>query len=400
VRIARSTADVLSSSSCWESAIVVCAGNEYDGIKLADQHLAEHLSMQAPVLYVDPPVSPLTGLRSPEAARLPEFQSLQFLSPRLARLSPVVQPCPSRRGMTTITAALLRRSLKKVISRLGCKVQAVVSAWPQYPIFGVCSEQVSIYWAQDDFVGGAALLGFNAGHLEARELQVAASADVIVAANPLIAEGWRRRGRESVLIPFGVDAEAYAGVDQAAAPPDVNLPGPIVGFIGQINDRIELRLLEAVADRGRSLLLVGPKDRAFAPQRFEALQRRPNVCWVGPKPFSSLPSYLRCIDVGIVPYRDTAFNRGSFPLKTLEYLAAGRPVVATDLPAIRWLATDQIAIASEAELFANLIERLLDEPRSQAAIEQRRSFATKHSWTRRARDLNDLILGRCEAGAE
>jgi len=56
------------------------------------------------------------------------------------------------------------------------------------------------------------------------------------------------------------------------------------------------------------------------------------VRWVGPQPYGALPGYLRLMDVGVVPYRDSAFNRGSFPLKTLEYLAAGRGVVATD----RW----------------------------------------------------------------
>lgn len=54
--------------------------------------------------------------------------------------------------------------------------------------------------------------------------------------------------------------ETYAGVDEAALPPDVELRGPIVGFAGQINDRTDLRLLEAIADRGVSLLLAGPKN--------------------------------------------------------------------------------------------------------------------------------------------
>ena len=67
-----------------------------------------------------------------------------------------------------------------------------------------------------------------------------------------------------------------------------------------------------------------------------------------PRQFQELPSYLRVIDVGLTPYSQSDFNRASFPLKTLEYLAAGRPVVASDLPANRWLDTSHVSIAADA----------------------------------------------------
>ena len=64
------------------------------------------------------------------------------------------------------------------------------------PVFGSCSEQVRIYWAKDDFVGGSALLGLNATVLDRRERRVAASADLLVASNPVVADTWRSRGLE------------------------------------------------------------------------------------------------------------------------------------------------------------------------------------------------------------
>ena len=198
-----------------------------------------------------------------------------------------------------------------------------------------------------------------------------------------------------LLIPYGVDIEAYANVDQAPRALDVDLRNPIVGFIGHINSRIDMRLLEAIAERGRSLLLVGPRDLAFEPKRFAALLCKPNVRWVGFKPFDALPGYLRAIDVGVVPYEDSAFNRGSFPLKTLEYLAAGRSVVSTDLPATRWLDTDLIATASEPETFADQVDRLLAEGREIGSlIASRRGFAMEHSWPARASQFYDAILSR------
>ena len=160
------------------------------------------------------------------------------------------------------------------IARLGGRVRAVISGWPQYQVFGSCAEQVRVYWAQDDFVGGADLLGLNARLLDRRERRVAASADLVVAANPVVADIWRSRGLDPVLVPYGTDVDAYREIEQAPVPADAILPAPVAGLVGRINDRIDLSLLEAIADRGRSLLLVGPKDPAFEPERFEALRQR------------------------------------------------------------------------------------------------------------------------------
>jgi teichuronic acid biosynthesis glycosyltransferase TuaH len=384
-----------SEVGAWDGLVVFCAANNYDGIKLADQHFAEQLSKLVPVLYVDPPVSSLAPLKKPRMARRMLGSRIRILAPGLARLTPVVEPFPSKHLLTGITARLVRAYLRGVVARLGVgQVEAVISAWPLFPVFGTCQERVQVYWAQDDFVGGAALLGFNAQHLDSCERRVAASADFIVAANPVVADNWRARGADVRLIPYGADVNAYTNVDQAPLAVDVGLDDPVVGFVGHINSRIDMRILEAIAGRGRSLLLVGPKDSAFEPQRFDALANRANVHWVGSKPFHVLPSYFRAIDVGVVPYGDSPFNRGSFPLKTLEYLAAGRGVVSTDLPATRWLNTDLVAVASEPETFADQVDRLLAEGRASAPAASRREFAAKHSWSARASEFYDAILNR------
>ncbi|MGI8447649.1 MAG: glycosyltransferase [Streptosporangiaceae bacterium] len=378
----------------WEGVIVLCAATSFTGIKAADHHMAEHLSRLAPVLYVDPPLSPLTPFRNRSAAESLRVPRLRLQSPGLAQLTPVVQPYPSRPALTSLTSVLARQYLRRAAARFRGRVHAVISVWPQYPVFGSCGEDVRVYWSQDDFVGGARLMGLNAKHLEARERDVVAGADFVAAVSPVLAQTWRDRGSEALLIPNGADLSSFTDVDRAPCPADVRLPGQIVGLIGHLNARIDLHLLEAIADRGRSLLLVGPKDPAFEPERFAALIGRPNVCWVGPKPFELLPGYLRLLDVGIVPYRDTAFNRGSFPIKTLEYLAAGRGVVATDLPSIRWLVTDLVAVASGPRAFADAVDRSLEEARSPAIIARRRDFASRHGWAERAAGLHAAIMER------
>jgi teichuronic acid biosynthesis glycosyltransferase TuaH len=377
----------------WDGLVVFHAANSWDSVKFADQHLAEALSRLVPVLYVDPPISFLTPLKRPEARAALRQPRLRLLAPGLARLTPVSLPGMERPGMAAITTVLVRRAMaraaRSLVGRDG--VRAVIAASVLVPTLGACGERLGVYWAQDDFVGGAELFGSSAERISSGELRLAAAADLIVASNPVVADAWRGRGRaDTLLIPFGADAERFAATDQAPPAGDVELPAPVVGFVGHLGDRIDLRLLEAVADSGRSLLLVGPRHPRFELERMEQLLARANVQWVGPKQFEVLPSYLRAIDVGLVPYADSAFNRGSFPLKTLEYLAAGRGVVATDLPAIRWLVEQAagrdglIEVASQPADYAAAVERALSTGREAEAVARRRAFAAEHSWARRA----------------
>lgn len=379
----------ITDAGGWKNLVVLCAANRYDGVKLADQHMAEHLAKWMPVLYVDPPLS-LLKIFSKSKLSFAE-PGLQVLGPQLARLTTVVQPFHTRPRMASLTSMLARRSLRRAVRRLGGDVQAVLSAWPQFPVFGVCDERLQIYWAQDDFVGGAALLRLDANMLCAREQQTAAQANIIVAANPGVAETWRTRGYTPRLIPFGADISLYEGVDGLTPASDVELPSPIAGLIGHINDRIDISLLEAIANRGRSLLLIGPRRPDYELIRWAALIKRSNVRWVGPRQYEQLPAYMKAIDVGLVPYNNSAFNRGSFPLKTLEYLAAGRPVVSTGLPASRWLATDLISIADEPTAFADAVDHWLDAPRTKELGEARRGFAKRHSWAQRAKEMAEMI---------
>jgi teichuronic acid biosynthesis glycosyltransferase TuaH len=88
--------------------------------------------------------------------------------------------------------------------------------------------------------------------------------------------------------------------------------------------------------------------------------------------------------VGVVPYQPTAFNRASFPLKLLEYLGAGLPVVATDLPSVRWLDTDLVHVADDPVSFADEVERAIAASDDGHERERRLHLAAEHSWSSRA----------------
>ena len=375
-----------------DDLVVICGGNHFRGEKkMHDVHLAEHLASHARVLYVDPPVSHLTPRRRPELAAMLEHPRLRLIGDSLAQLTPVVAPKPLSAPVVRSTEVLVRRAIVHAVRRLGATPAAIISAWPFLDVFDACPDARKVYWWTDDPASAADLWRMNCARLVAGDRRIAARSDLVIAVSERAVERFRAEGLDARFFPNGCDAETMALTDVVPVAPDVRLPAPVAGFVGHLNARTDLSLLEGVAASGMSLLMVGPCVPGFEPERMAALCACPHVAWVGSRPFDQIPAYLGHVDVGLVPYADTEFNRSSFPLKALEYLAAGRPVVSTGLPGIRWLATDQIVVADTPSAFAEAVARSVAGARDPIAMERRRAFAGGHSWTERAWALASLL---------
>lgn len=378
--------------------VVYFATTQYDGPAGTDRHMADQLCRYAPVLFVDPPVSVLTLRNHPDLRRLADEPPLRLHHPRLARLIPWVVPGITRPGLHRLVAPMMRRATRAAVDRLApvagraasAHIAAIISARID-DLWSAAPARRTLFYATDDVTAGAGLLGMPRDRLLRQEARTLRTAGAVAAVSPPLVQRYVAAGHPAQLVPNGCDPAAYADVDSVAPADEVWLPRPVVGFVGHINERIDLALLEAVADAGHSLLLVGPVAPGYQPERFAALTARRNVQWVGGKPFAALPGYLRVIDIGVTPYAQTAFNRGSFPLKTLEYLAAGRPVVATPLPATDWLNTHLIRVASTPADFAAQVAEALAEPRTERLVAERREFAGRHSWAARARQIAGLV---------
>ena len=366
----------------WDEFAVLVGSTVWESTHLADQEIALALSHHLPVLYVDPPVSRLTARRVAAVAETLEGPRLRFETPTLARSTPVVLPGKSRPLMHQVTGALLRRHVRETVAALGGHVRVVITLGPMHRVLGVCREPLSVHWVKDDYRSGAGLLGQPERRVGRREAAALDAADLVVASSADIADRLRARGLDPLLIPNGVNPGHYAAVPNTPPAEDVRLEGPVAGFIGTLSARIDLGLLEAVAERGTALLLVGARQHTFRSERFDRLVARENVQWVGPRTYAELPAYLAAMDVGLLPYAETDFNRASFPLKILEYLAAGLAVVAVDLPAVRWLGTDLVRIVASSDDFAAAAVEGARE-KGPEVVDRRQAFARGHSWRER-----------------
>lgn len=375
--------------------VVVASGVNWDGVKGSERQLTEALARYVDILWVDPPVSPVTPRRYTGGRRGGRWSArIHRLDAGIVRFTPLALPGLARPGIRETTWPLVRAQLRRAVGQAGRRPAAVLTCHP-YPVLGRWARDITVaLYGTDDWVAGATLMGLDADRLARVERTALDRADLVLAVSPELAQRWRALGADPVTFPNGCDAAAYADVpalDPAEVP--AGFPTPVAGVVGQLSDRIDVGLLEAVADTGMGLLLVGPRDSTWQPRRVATLLARPNVHHCGPVPFAELPAWFARIDVGLTPYADTPFNRASFPLKTLEYLAAGRPAVSTDLPATRRLAqeTTEIVAAGDIDSFVAAVLRAAAQPRSAQLVATRQELAARHSWARRAQELVELL---------
>ena len=366
----------------------------WDGHRLGAQFLAEALAEHTPVLFVDPPKSLTALTRTGPSGLRATFSAprVSLIGPRLARLSPIGPPAKTRPGVRSMTDLWLARTVRRAVDALGGSVRAVISGYLYCNPFGHCDERSRLFRASDDFSTGAEL-GIPVRFMTRSQARLAASSDLVVCVSPLLAERWRASGHRTALVPNGCDSGRLREAADLERPADVRLADPIVGYVGQLASRVDIALLRAVAERGRSLMLVGGIRSDLDRESVRDLLERPNVQFVGARPYDDVPSYLGAMAVGLVPYTNSAFNQASFPLKLLEYLAAGLPVVSTDLPSVRWLDSDLVRVATEPRAFADAVESAIAASDDVGERGRRLDLAARHSWASRAADYLSVLDG-------
>jgi teichuronic acid biosynthesis glycosyltransferase TuaH len=360
--------------------IIMCAAVAWDGLAHADRMLALALLEHARILWVDPANWNRAPL-SDQQASAPQFDRP---IDGVIRLRPWAFPLSNRTGLRWLRRALLRLHIRRTLRHLGETPYAVVDLCLAGVLGGWGSAVCNVLYGTDDYVAGAYLMGLREANIRSAERFCLARADVVIAVSTALADRWNAMGATVEVIPNGVNIAGCTETDPAYPLLGIDLPRPVVGVVGYLSSRIDIELLEALASSGLSLLLVGARDPRWEPKRFGRLIGNSNVAWAGLQPAAAVPTYLRVFDVGITPYLDTEFNRASFPLKTLEYLAAGLPVVSTDLPATRWLETELVRVATGPADFVAAVKAAASDPHDGDLRAARREFAARHAWSERA----------------
>ncbi len=173
------------------------------------------------------------------------------------------------------------------------------------------------------------------------------------------------------------------------APDLATIPAPRLGVVGLHDSRLDVDALEALAqaEEGWQVVLIGPVKAGQVDE--PRLRRYPNVHFLGEKPRSELPGYLKGMAVALVPYRANELTRNIFPLKLFEYLAAGLPVVVGGLPELRRF-DGIIGVAEGPQDYPGLVRRAIagDSPDGRA---ERVGLAAENTWDHRVEKISLLV---------
>jgi teichuronic acid biosynthesis glycosyltransferase TuaH len=232
-----------------------------------------------------------------------------------------------------------------------------------------------IYYLRDFMISVPYFRRYGA-QVEALLLQ---RADVVAANSAYLTDYARPHNPQSYDIGQGCGLALYQADTRHEVPTDLAaVPQPRIGYTGFLTSvRLDLDLLLALARKRPDyhLVLVGPEDESFKQSALHAL---PNVHFLGNKTPDQLPAYVQHFDVCINPQVVNAVTQGNYPLKIDEYLAMGRPVVATRTRTMELFADYTCLAANPSEWLAQLAQALAFPDAARAA--RGVAFAQSHTW--------------------
>jgi glycosyltransferase involved in cell wall biosynthesis len=299
-----------------------------------------------------------------------------------------------------LNAMLMSASLRRLKAQL--RLQAPV-LWLSSPydasLLGVLGEKLSVYFNFDEFsemINNRRIKDF----LWREEEKLCRRVDAIFATSRA---QWTKRkalNQNCHFVPNGVNFELFSRAleFEDRPPPDMStLSADAIGFVGWLSYHIDIELLDKVAAAfpGNAIVLVGPNELPNGPDR-RRLERRENVHFLGLKSKSELPRYLGNIRCALMPWALKGHIPFAYPLKLHEYLAAGRAVVATDLPELAPY-DDVISIARDHNEFIDLVKAALRDD-DRAAVARRQAIALENTWEKRVESIYDALdpmLAKC-----
>lgn len=251
-----------------------------------------------------------------------------------------------------------------------------------WPLANMLPNSLRVYDCMDHHEG----FGNVPSGLLTLEDEVVREADVVITTSAWLAERLRGKRAQVALVRNACDPVHFG------APPPALHADPqgrrTIGYFGAIAEWFDVALLRSVAlaHPGARVLLVGNDTVGAA----AALAHCSNVEFTGEVPYAELPRYVHAFDVCLLPFKVLPLTLATNPVKVYEYLAAGKPVVAVDLPEVRQFGALVRAAGTPGD-FVAAVTAALDEPQSGARIEERQHFALGQTWANRAAAVTAAI---------
>jgi glycosyltransferase involved in cell wall biosynthesis len=366
----------------------------WESLRQRHQKLMWQLSQEHRVLYVEPPalLEQMAFRAWHRRALLRALHGTRRVHGRLHLFTPWAPSLSSGPTLKDFSRASVRRHIERASEQIGLARPVIwtyfwaglyLETIPDGPLVYDCVDEISLHLR---FAGRRTRVG-----AEQREIALAKKADWVFATSRALLERMRRLNPNSYLLPNAVDADQFlpAFEGKLPCPRDLQgLPPPIVGFVGSLGPFPDYQLL---ADTAKllphfSFAIVGPGAEGTD---ISPLMSVPNIRILGEKPHSEIPAYMQQFSVCLIPYLVNDMTRGVMSLKLFEYLAAGKPVVATPLPENEPFSY-AIALAEGPRDFADAIVKAISEDSAQKRL-ARLQIARENTWEQRCPSIIEIL---------
>jgi glycosyltransferase involved in cell wall biosynthesis len=321
--------------------IIVFCHLRWEFVKQRPQHLISRLAQKANILFVEEPI---------------EFDRTNHGTANIIKVGPtltVVQPRIEPNNFDDLSKIIKLNYLSNGTSPI---------IWfysPAFlPILKFLDYSVLIYDCMDEL---SAFKGASK-EISKYEKELLSKADIVFTGGRSLFESKRKLTKNIFCFPSSVDKRHF----QKAISPKTKIPSdikqvkrPIVGYYGVIDERIDLGLLKKVSKKnpGINFVMIGP----IAKIDEKDLPKDKNIHYLGMKPYDLLPNYLKGFDVAMMPFSINKSTRFISPTKTLEFMAAQKPIISTPVYDVKRQYSKEVSIINNANAFTDAIKYYLSE---------------------------------------
>jgi glycosyltransferase involved in cell wall biosynthesis len=364
-------------------SIIVHSHLGWDWVWQRPQQFLSRLSRKHRVLFIEGPAPAEVPTAELTLREVPDFPNILVLQMKLpaARWNDGAWVDQERRRQVQ---SLLAGPLGRVFAS---PVQWFYDPMAVTAFAGRLDERAIVYDCMDEL----SLFRGAPVELVRRERELLAMADVVFAGGPKIWKAKREANTNCFCFGCGVDFPHFAQARDRnlPLPKDIaDLPKPVFGYIGVVDERIDYELLATLADStSGSVAMIGPWTKVD-PATFP---RRDNLHWLGGRDYAHLPTYARGFDVCLMPFALNDATRFINPTKSLEYMATGLPIVSTPIEDVVLQFSDVVNVGRTAEEFLQMCRRCAERPNS---LEIRRGLeiAKNNSWDSIIDQLDGHVL--------
>jgi glycosyltransferase involved in cell wall biosynthesis len=238
---------------------------------------------------------------------------------------------------------------------------------------------------------------------------IAKRAKAIVTITKSIQKTWKQLGAKTIYAPDGVSNEFFISSSRNSARKILKLPQnkSLIGYIGNLvtlekekGIKTLLQAIQKIENQEEIVCCIagGPEKWKEKYQYFtNQLSIKDKVIFAGHVDFKKVPTYLKAMDVLIIPFPNQPhFAYNASPLKLFEYMATGRPIVASDLPSIREILDENTAYFAEPDdpqsLAKTISKALKDSQNSKKIARMAREKARHYTWSKRVEKILAAVL--------